>query len=119
MRTILDSRIWSEPVGPPALPPPANSAQPSPHPHYSRFNSALNINRGSSPAPSTGSGSGSKMSFGLGRHKDDKKKDHKDDKRKEKEERKTMDAMAAAMNNGNSKEAGGDGKKKGLFKMKW
>ncbi|KAJ9097825.1 hypothetical protein QFC19_006693 [Naganishia cerealis] len=113
---ILDSRIWSEPVGPPPLPPPATSAQPAPPPS-SRFNSALNLNRNTSPAPSTGS----KMSFGLGRHKDDKKKEKepKDDKKKEKEERKQMDAMVAAMGNSNSNGGAGDGKKKGLFKMKW
>ncbi|KAJ9117921.1 hypothetical protein QFC20_000202 [Naganishia adeliensis] len=104
-QNILDARIWSEPVGPPALPPPV-AVQAAPQP--SRFGSSLAVNnRSAPPAPSTGS----KMSFGLGRHKDDKKKD--------KEERKAMEAAAAGNGQGNGHGAGGDGKKKGLFKMKW
>lgn len=104
---ILDSRVWSEPVGPPPLPPVATPPAPQP----SRFGSSRAVPRDASPAPSTGS----KMSsFGLGRGKDDKKK--------EKEERKAMEAaVAAAAGNGNSNGhmSGGDGKKKGLFKIKW
>ncbi|GHJ83907.1 hypothetical protein NliqN6_0309 [Naganishia liquefaciens] len=108
---ILDSRVWSEPVGPPPLPPVATPPAPQP----SRFGSSRAVPRDASPAPTTGS----KMSsFGLGRGKDEKKKD--------KEERKAMEAAAAAAaaasagnGNGNGHMGGGDSKKKGLFKIKW
>jgi hypothetical protein len=101
---ILDSRVWSEPVGPPPLPQVATPPAPQP----SRFGSSRAVPRDLSPAPSTGS----KMSsFGFGRGKDEKKK--------EKEERKAMEAAAAAAGNGHSNGQSGDGKKKGLFKVKW
>lgn len=64
---ILDSRIWTEPVGPPALapPPPPQMAAPTPS-TSSKHMSNLIPGRTSSPAPSFNS----KLSF-----KRDKKKD--------------------------------------------
>jgi hypothetical protein len=59
---ILDSRVWAEPVGPPALPPPPVLNEPAPP----KMNSNFLQNRTSSPAPSFNS----KLSF-----KRDKKKD--------------------------------------------